>query len=70
MSDHGNTATSTGGLYYEKQKGGDVRKKMVKEIYCKPEIRSEEIEVGVYGEYPIAQMQPWFGLCPPCNSGP
>ena len=42
---------------------------MVKEKYCKPEIRSEEIEVGVYGDggYPIPQLQPFFGLCPPCS---
>jgi len=40
---------------------------MGREEYSKPEIRSEEIEVGVYGEYPISQMQPWFNLCPPCE---
>jgi len=67
MSDHGNTATSIGGLYYEKQKGGDVRKKMRREEYSKPEIRSEEIEVGVYGEYPIPEMEPFLYLCPPCK---
>ena len=55
------------GCITKKQKGGDVRKKMVKEKYCKPEIRSEEIEVGVYGGYPIPEMQPYLHLCPPCT---
>jgi hypothetical protein len=41
-----------------------------KETYRKPEIRSETIEIGVYGNYngelPVPQLQPFFGLCPPC----
>jgi len=40
--------------------------KEVKERYEKPEIVTEEIEIGVYGQYPISQLQPFFGLCPPC----
>ncbi len=39
---------------------------MGKEKYNKPEIRSEELEIGVYGQYgggPIQQLQPFFGLC-------
>jgi len=40
---------------------------MEREEYSKPEIRSEEIEAGVYGGYPIPEVQPWFGLCPPCG---
>jgi len=55
------------GCITKKQKGGDVRKKMRREEYCKPEIRSEEIEVGVHGEYPIPEMQPFLYLCPPCK---
>lgn len=41
-----------------------------REIYEKPAIRTEEIELGVYGEYqtsPVPQLQPFFGLCPPCS---
>lgn len=44
-----------------------------KEVYEKPEIRSEKVEMTVYGqEYttePVPQLQPFFGLCPPCGSG-
>ena len=40
---------------------------MPREEYHKPEIRSEAIGIGVYGEYPIAQLNPFFGLCPPCT---
>jgi len=44
---------------------------MGREEYSKPEIRSEEIEMGAYGNggggYPIPQVQPWFNLCPPCE---
>ena len=44
---------------------------MQKEVYQKPEIRSEKIEIGVYGAYggdlPIPQLQPFFGLC--CGGG-
>lgn len=46
-----------------------MEKKMVREEYSKPEIRSEEIEMGVYAQgspEPINQLQPMFGLCPPC----
>ena len=41
---------------------------MKREGYSKPEIRSEAIEVGAYGQpaQPIDQLQPFFGLCPPC----
>ena len=38
-----------------------------KEKYEKPEIRTEKVEIGVYGDYggggPIQSMQPFFGLC-------
>ena len=40
----------------------------MKETYEKPEIRTEEIELGAYGQYdagPIQQLQPMFGLCCP-----
>ena len=38
---------------------------MQKEEYCKPEIKSEVIEIGVcgYAPGPIDQLQPMFGLC-------
>jgi hypothetical protein len=39
---------------------------MKKEVYQKPEIRSEKIEIGVYGAYgdgPIPELQPFFGQC-------
>ena len=40
---------------------------MQKEEYCKPEIKSETIDIGVYGNYgdtaPIPELQPFFGLC-------
>lgn len=41
-----------------------------KEFYEKPEIRTEEIELNAYGQYataPVPQLQPFFGLCPPCT---
>ena len=42
-----------------------------KEIYEKPAIRTEEIELNVYGNYgvqgPIPALQPFFGLC--CGGG-
>lgn len=37
-----------------------------KEIYEKPAIKTEEIELNVYGQYgdgPVQQLQPFFGLC-------
>jgi hypothetical protein len=44
-----------------------------KEMYEKPEIRSENFEMTVYGqaygEAPLAALQPFFGLCPPCENG-
>jgi hypothetical protein len=45
-----------------------------KETYRKPEIRSETVEIGVYGNYgvpedPFPQLLPYFGLCPPCTPG-
>jgi len=40
---------------------------MKREEYSKPEIRSEELEMGVYGDYPIPAVDPYFGLCPPCQ---
>ncbi len=44
-------------------------KYLTKEEYQKPQILSEMIEIGVYGQYgesqPIAQLQPFFGLCCP-----
>jgi hypothetical protein len=44
--------------------------KDAKEFYEKPQILTEEIEIGVYGQYgggePVPQLQPFFGLCPPC----
>jgi hypothetical protein len=44
----------------------DLKKKK-KEVYQKPEIKSETVEMGVYGQYqPVPQLQPFFGLCPPC----
>jgi hypothetical protein len=40
---------------------------MVREEYSKPEIRSDEFEMGAYGgPEPISQLQPFFNLCPPC----
>jgi len=45
-----------------------MTKKLEKETYEKPEMRTEEIEIGVYGNYetsPVAQLQPMFGLCCP-----
>ncbi len=41
-----------------------------REAYEKPEIRTEKIDIGVYGNYgegpgPIPQLQPFFGLCCP-----
>lgn len=47
-----------------------MMKRIEKETYVKPEIRTEEIELNVYGQYaqsPIQQMQPFFGLCLPCT---
>ena len=43
---------------------------MKKEGYNKPEIRSEAIEIGAYGNYnggPIQALQPFFGIC--CGGG-
>jgi hypothetical protein len=38
-----------------------------KEVYEKPIIRTEEVELNAYGNYggesPIQQLQPFFGLC-------
>ena len=43
----------------------DLKKK--KELYQKPEIISEAVEMDVYGQYvqtgPVQQLQPFFGLC-------
>jgi len=39
-----------------------------KETYEKPAIKTETMELGVYGQYgggPIQMMQPFFGIC--CN---
>ena len=42
-----------------------------KEMYEKPEIKTEELEVNVFGTYggdgggPIPALMPFFGLC--CN---
>jgi hypothetical protein len=41
---------------------------MKKEEYHKPEIMSEEIEMGAFaGGSPVPVLQPFFGLCPPCG---
>ena len=43
---------------------------MKREEYKKPEIRSETIEIGAYGQYgesPVQALQPLFGLC--CGGG-
>ena len=47
----------------------EIKEDAKKETYEKPEIRTEEIELFAYGEYvnPAQQLQPWFGLCPPCS---
>ena len=49
-----------------------MEKKKKKEVYEKPKIISEKIAITVYGQAspvgPIQQMQPFFGLCPPCNA--
>ena len=47
----------------------DLKKEEKKEAYQKPEIKSETVEISVYGNYgtaPIPQDMPFFGLCPPC----
>ena len=39
-----------------------------REAYEKPEIRTEKVDIGVYGQYgagPVQQLQPFFGLCCP-----
>ena len=45
--------------------------KKTKEQYEKPTIVIEEIElasvVGAYPQGPISDLQPFFGLCPPCG---
>jgi hypothetical protein len=47
----------------------DLKKKEKKEVYQKPEIKSETVEISVYGNYgatgPIPQAQPMAGLCCP-----
>ncbi|RCV62724.1 hypothetical protein C5S53_17625 [Methanophagales archaeon] len=42
---------------------------MKREEYNKPEVKSETIEIGAYGQYegPIPQMDPFFNLC--CGGG-
>ena len=47
----------------------------MKETYEKPTMLTEEVEVGalmateaiVTGASPVPQLQPFFGLCPPCS---
>ena len=51
-------------------KGGEKLEQNKKEEYKKPAIKTEEIELNVYGQYgevepPVAQLQPFFGLCCP-----
>lgn len=42
--------------------------KKTREPYEKPKIVIEKVELaGVAGQYPIPQLQPFFGLCPPCS---
>ncbi len=43
----------------------------MKQPYEKPKMVTERIEIGALaagspGGNPIAQLQPFFGLCPPC----
>jgi hypothetical protein len=45
----------------------------MKEPYAKPRMVTEKLEIGALmaigspaGE-PIAQLEPFFGLCPPCE---
>jgi len=49
-----------------------MKGKVKKEPYEKPEIESEDVEIIAYGQYeamPISQLNPFFGLCPPCPEG-
>jgi hypothetical protein len=43
----------------------------MKETYEKPKMLTEEIEVGALVAQspmqPVAQLEPFFGLCPPCT---
>jgi len=51
-----------------------MKSKIKRELYEKPEIESEDAEIGVYGKYggspeglPLPHMpEPFFGLCSPC----
>ena len=44
----------------------------MKETYKKPDMVTETIEIGTLlasptgSAVPIAQLEPFFGLCPPC----
>ena len=50
------------------------KKQKTKEPYVRLEIQSEDVEMGAYGgspggggePLPVAQLSPFFGLCPPC----
>jgi hypothetical protein len=44
----------------------------MKETYEKPKMLTEEVEVGTLVAQespagPVPQLQPFFGLCPPCS---
>ena len=44
----------------------------MKETYEKPAMVTESVDIGVLiagspgTQVPVAQLQPFFGLCPPC----